>query len=174
MNARRPSMSAAFLFVSLCAAMVLVLSSWPTSRARAQDGDDQGEDSCGSAVLAEDDDNQGDDNAQGDENGCGMMEVEVDDENGDAVDDMDENGNPEDDVEVDVTETAQSGVNQGTVLQLHTAQNGSFVLKGLPKGRGTITATRVHNGVTTVRTKKVRAREQRTRRVRLRLRPPRQ
>src|SRR5262249_59062711 len=130
------------------------LSAWPASRARAQDDDDQGEDSCGGAILAEDDDNQGDDNAQGDENGCGMMEVEIDDENGDVVDDMDENGNPEDDVEVDVTEPAQSGVNQGTMLTLHTAQNGSFLLKGLPKGRVTITATRVHNGATTTATRK--------------------
>src|SRR5262249_60886765 len=79
MNARRPSMSAAFTFVALCAAMVLVLSAWPTSRARAQDdnnqgdNDNQGEDSCGGAIVGEDDDNQGDDNAQGDENGCGMM-----------------------------------------------------------------------------------------------------
>jgi len=160
------------VFVLFCAAAVLVLCAWPTSRARAQD--DQGDDSCGGAVVAEDDDNQGDDNAQGDENGCGMVVVEVDDENNDVVDDMDENGSPDDDVDVDVEVLAQSGVNLGTVLQLHTAQNGSFVLKGLPKGRGTITATRVHNGVTTVRTKKLSAREQRTRRVRLRLRPPRQ
>ena len=54
----------------------------------------------------------------------------MDDEDGDQVDDMDDNGNPEDDVEVDVDETAQSGANQGTVLQFHTAQNGSFRLKG--------------------------------------------
>jgi len=99
------------------------------------------------------------------------MEVEVDDENGDVVDDMDENGNPEDDVEVDVTEPAQSGVNQGTVLTLHTAQNGSFLLKGLPKGRVTITATRIHNGATTTATRKKGVREHLTRRMRLRLRP---
>ena len=155
------------VFISLCAAMALVLSAWPMSRARAQDeGDD-----CGTTIVAEDDDNQGDDDSQGDENGCGMMVVEVDDENGDAVDDMDDNGNPEDDVEVDVDETAQSGANQGTVLQFHTAQNGSFRLKGLPKGRLTITATRVHNGVTTVGSRRKSVREHRTRRMRLRLRP---
>src|SRR5262245_20668562 len=107
MNTRRLSLSAAFIFASLCAAMVLVLSAWPTSPARAQDDNGQGEDSCGSAIIAEDDDNQGDDDAQGDEDGCGMMVVEVDDENGDVVEDMDENGNPEDDVEVEVTEPAQ-------------------------------------------------------------------
>ncbi len=169
MNARRVSMSAAFVFISFCAAMVLILSAG--FRARANADDNQGDDSCGAAMVAEDDDNQGDDNAQGDENGCGMVVVEVDDQNGAAVDDMDDNGNPEDDVEVDVTETAQSGVNKGTVLTLHTAQNGSFVLKGLPKGRATITATRVHNGVTTTRTRKKGVRELRTRRLRLRLRP---
>ena len=177
MNARHPSQSTAFVFIALCAALVLVLSRWPAYQARAEDdnnqGDNnnQGEDSCGSAIVGEDDDNQGDDNAQGDENGCGMMEVEVDDENGDVVDDMDQNGNPEDDVEVDVTEPAQSGVNQGTVLTLHTAQNGSFLLKGLPKGRVTITATRVHNGATTTATRKKGVREHRTKRMRLRLRP---
>ncbi len=171
MNARRPSMFAALLFVALCAAMVLALSAWPTSRARAQDNNGQGEDSCGSAILAEDDDNQGDDNAQGDENGCGMMVVEVDDENGDVVDDMDQNGNPEDDVDVDVEEAAQSGPNQGTVVTFHTAQNGSFVLKGLPKGRVTITATRVHNGTTTSATRKKSVREHQTKRMRMRLRP---
>ena len=171
MNARRASMSAAFVFIALCAAMVLVLSAWPTSRARAQDDNDQGEDSCGSAIVGEDDDNQGDDNAQGDENGCGMMEVEVDDENGNVVDDMDENGNPEDDVEVDVEDMAQSGTNQGTMVTFHSAQNGSFVLKSLPKGRVTVTATRTHNGVTTTATRKKMAREHRTKRMRLRLRP---
>jgi len=164
-------MAAAFLFVSLCAAMVLILSAWPTSRARAQDDNDQGEDSCGSAIVGEDDDNQGDDNAQGDENGCGMMVVEVDDENGDVVDDMDDNGAPDDDVQVDVEDMAQSGVNQGTTLTLHTAQNGSFVLKGLPKGRVTVTATRTHNGATTTATRKKTAREHRTKRMRLHLRP---
>ena len=141
------------VFISLCAAMALVLSAWPMSRARAQDeGDD-----CGTTIVAED--------------GCGMVIVEVDDENGDEVDDMDDNGNPEDDVDVDVDEPAQSGANAGTVLQFHTAQNGSFRLKGLPKGRLTITATRVHNGVTTVRSRRKSVREQRTRRMRLRLRP---
>src|SRR5262249_3700790 len=120
MSARRPSMSAAFIFISLCAALVLILSAWHASRARAPDDEDEGEDSRGSAMVEEDQDNQGDDTAQGDEKGCGMMEVEVDDENGDVVDDMDEKGNPEDDVEVDVTEPAQSGVNQGTVLAIHT------------------------------------------------------
>src|SRR2546428_876477 len=145
------------VFISLWAAMALVLSAWPMSRARAQDeGDD-----CGTAIVAEDDDNQGDDNSQGDENGCGMMVVEMDDENGDEVDDMDDNGNPEDDVEADVEETARSGANQGTVLQFHTTQNGSFVLKGLPRGRVTITATRVHNRVTTVRSRSKHARVQR-------------
>src|SRR5262245_53796382 len=171
MNARRPSMSTPFIFVALCAAMVLVLSAWPPSRARAQDDDGQGEDSCGSAFLAEDDDNQGDDNAQGDEDGCGMMVVDVDDEDGDQVDDMDDNGNPDDDVDVDVEEMAQSGPNQGTVVTFHTNQNGSFVLKGLPKGRVTITATRVRNGATTTATKKKSVREHRTKRMRLRLRP---
>src|SRR5262249_14545204 len=131
-----------------------------------------GDDSCGSAIIMEDDDNQVDDNAQGDENGCGMAVVEGDDENGDVVDDMDENGNPEDDVEVDVTELAKSGPNQGTVVTLHSAQNGSFVLKGLPKGRATITATRVHNGTTTTATRKKGVREHRTRRLRLRLHTP--
>ena len=112
-----------------------------------------------------------DDNAQGDENGCGMMVVEVDDENGDVVDDMDDNGNPEDDVEVDVDEMAQSGANAGTMLTFHTAQNGSFLLKGLPKGRVTITATRVHDGVTTIGGGKKSVRELRSRRMRLRLHP---
>src|SRR5262245_7563755 len=170
MNARRPSMSTPFIFVALCAAMVLVLSAWPPSRARAQD-DDQAEDSCGGAILAEDDDNPGDDNAQGDENGCGMMEVEVDDENGDAVDDMDDNGNPDDDVDVDVSGMALSGPNQGTMVTSHTAQNGSFVLKGLPKGRLTVTATRTHNGAITTATRKKSVREGRTKHMRLRLRP---
>ena len=156
------------LFILLGAATILMLCAWP-SRARAQD--DQGEDSCGGAIVAEDDDNQGDDNAQGDENGCGMVVVEVDDQNGDVVDDMDDNGNPEDDVDVEVSEMAMSGVNQGTMLQFHTAQNGSFVLKGLPKGRLTLTATRVHNGVTTTRTRRTSTRELRTRHLRLRLRP---
>jgi len=155
------------VLISLCGVTALVLSAWPMSRARAQDeGDD-----CGTAMVAEDDDNQADDNSQGDENGCGMMVVEVDDENGDEVDDMDDNGNAEDDVEVDVEETARSGANQGTVLQFHTTQNGSFVLKGLPRGRVTITATRVHNGVTTVGSRRKHVREHRTRRMRLRLRP---
>ena len=161
-------MKRSVLFMVLCAAGILFLCARP-SRVRAQEQDD----SCGGAIVAGDDDNQGDDNAQGDENGCGMVVVEVDDENGDVVDDMDENGNPEDDVEVDVTDTAKSGVHQGTVLTVHTAQNGSFVLKGLPKGRATITATRVHNGITTTRTRKTGVREQRTRRLRLRLRAPR-
>ena len=156
------------VFLPFCTAMALILAAWLTPRARAQD--DQGDD-CGTAIVAEDDDNQGDDNAQGDENGCGMVVVEVDDENGDVVDDMDENGNPDDDVEVDVTELAKSGVNQGTVLTFHTAQNGSFVLKGLPKGRATITATRSHNGTTTSATRKKSVRELRTKRMRLRLRP---
>jgi len=65
MNARRRSMSAAFIFISLCAALVLMLSGWPASRARARDDNNQGEDSRGSAILAEDDDNQVDDDAQG-------------------------------------------------------------------------------------------------------------
>jgi len=147
--------------------MVLVMAAWLTPRARAQDeGDD-----CGTAVVAEDDDNQGDDNAQGDENGCGMMVVEVEDEQGEDVDDMDDNGNPEDDVEVDVDEMAQSGPNAGTMLTFHTAQNGNFILKGLPKGRVTITATRVHDGATTVGSGKRGMREHRTRRMRLRLHP---
>ena len=155
------------VYLSLCAATALVLSAWPISQARAQDeGDD-----CGTAIVAEDDDNQGDDNSQGDENGCGMMVVEVDDENGDEVDDMDDAGNPENDVEVDVEEMAQSGADQGTVLQFHTAQNGSFLLKGLPKARVTISATRVRNGVTTVGSRRKHVREHRTRRMRLRLRP---
>src|SRR5437764_29321 len=98
MSARRPSMSAAVVFISLCAALVLILSGWPASRARAQDdnnqGDNnnQGEDSCGSAMLGQDDDNQGDDNALGDENGCGMMEAEVDDEGWDVA--KDRSGSP--------------------------------------------------------------------------------
>src|SRR5262249_59855510 len=74
MRARRPSMSAAFVFISLCAALVLILSAWPASRARAQDDDDQGEDSCGSAMLAENEGNQGEDNAQGAEKRGGGME----------------------------------------------------------------------------------------------------
>ena len=171
------------LFLLLSAATVaLVLATWsasptsPTSRAWAQDdnnqGDDnQGDDSCGGAIVGEDDDNQGDDNAQGDESGCGMMEVEVDDENGDQVDDMDPNGNPDDDVEVDVEDMAKSGPAQGTMLAFHTTQNGSFVLKGLPKGHVTMTVTRVHNGVTTSRTRKAGVREHRTKRLRVRLRP---
>jgi len=171
MYVRRPPMSAAFIFASFCAAMLLILSACPTSPARAQDDNGQGDDSCGSAIVAEDDDNQGDDNAQGDENGCGMMVVEVDDESGDVVDDMDENGNQDDDVDVDVAELAQSGPNQGTMLTFHTAQNGSFVLKGLPKGRVTVTAARTHNGTTTAATRKKSVREHRTRRMRLRLRP---
>lgn len=154
------------LFTVLCAAAVLILCARP-SWVRAQEQDD----SCGGAIVAEDDDNQGDDNAQGDENGCGMVVVEVDDENGDVVDDMDDMGNPADDVDVDVTEVAKSGVNSGTVIQFHTAQNGSFVLKGLPKGKLTMTVTRVHNGATTTRTKKAGTREHRTRHVRVRLRP---
>src|SRR5262250_1337945 len=167
MNARHPSQSTAFVFIALCAALVLVLSRWPAYQARAEDdnnqGDNnnQGEDSCGSAIVGEDDDNQGDDNAQGDENGCGMMEVEVEDDN----------GNPDDDVEVDVEDMAQSGPNQGTLVTFHSAQNGSFVLKSLPKGRVTVTATRTHNGVTTTATRKKMAREHRTKRMRLRLRP---
>jgi len=156
------------VFLPFCTAMALILAAWLTPRARAQD--DQGDD-CGTAIVAEDDDNQGDDNAQGDENGCGMVVVEVDDENGDVVDDMDDMGNPEDDVDVEVDEPAQSGVNAGTMLQFHTAQNGSFLLKGLPKGRVTITATRVHNGTTTVGGGKRGVREHRTRRMRLRLHP---
>ena len=171
MYARRLPTSAVFIFASFCAAMLLILSALPTSPARAQDDNGQGDDSCGSAIIAEDDDNQGDDNAQGDENGCGMMVVEVDDENGDAVDDMDENGNPEDDVEVDVTEAAKSGPSAGTMVTFRTAQNGSFVLKGLPKGRVTLTATRTHNGTTTAATRKKSVREHRTRALRLRLRP---
>ena len=171
------------LFLLLCAAtVVLVLAAWPTSptsqtspmsQAWAQDDNNQGDDSCGGAIVGEDDDNQGDDNAQGDENGCGMVVVEVDDENGDEVDDMDPNGNADNDVEVDVDvdEMALSGPNQGTTLTFHMAQNGSFVLKGLPKGRAVITATRVHNGVTTSRTRKKTVREHRTKRMRLRLRP---
>ena len=170
MNARRPSMYTPFIFVALCAVLVLVLSAWPTSRARAQDDNDQGEDSCGGAILA-DDDNQGDDNAQGDENGCGMVVVDVEDENGDDVNDVDDMGNPDDDVDVDVEMLAKSGVNTGTVLTFHTAQNGSFVLKGLPKGRVTLTATRTHNGAITAATRKKRAREGRTKHMRLRLRP---
>jgi len=155
------------VLLPFCTVMALILAAWLTPRARAQDeGDD-----CGTAIVAEDDDNQGDDNAQGDENGCGMMIVEVDDENGDEVDDMDDNGTPEDDVDVDVDEPAQSGANQGMVLQFQTAQNGSFILKGLPKGRVTITATRVHNGATTVGSRRKGVREHRTRRMRLRLRP---
>ena len=155
------------VYLPFCAAMVLVMAAWLTPRARAQDeGDD-----CGTAVVAEDDDNQGDDNAQGDENGCGMMVVEVEDEQGEDVDDMDDNGNPEDDVEVDVDEMAQSGPNAGTMLTFHTAQNGNFILKGLPKGRVTITATRVHDGATTVGSGKRGMREHRTRRMRLRLHP---
>ena len=159
------------VFILLCAATALVLfSTWPASRARADD-DQGGDDSCGGALVAGDD-NQGDDNAQGDENGCGMVVVEVDDENGDEVDDMNDNGTPDDDVDVDVDALAKSGVNDGSVVHLQTAQNGSFVLKGLPKGKVTITATRVHDGVTTTRTKKAGAREGRTRHVRLRLRTP--
>jgi len=155
------------VLLPLCTAMALILTAWLTPRARAQDeGDD-----CGTAIVAEDDDNQGDDDAQGDENGCGMVVVEVDDENGDVVDDMDEMGNPDDDVDVEVDEPAQSGVSAGTMLQFHTAQNGSFLLKGLPKGRVTITATRVHNGATTVAAGKKSVREHRTRHMRLRLRP---
>jgi len=156
------------VFLPLCTGMALILVAWLTPRARAQD--DQGDD-CGTAIVAEDDDNQGDDNAQGDENGCGMVVVEVDDENGDVVDDMDEMGEDVDDVDVEVDEPAQSGANAGTMLQFHTAQNGSFLLKGLPKGRVTITATRVNNGATTTATGKKSVREHRTRRMRLRLHP---
>src|SRR5262249_8919934 len=152
------------VLLGFCAGMALILAAWLAPRARAQD--DQGDD-CGTAVVAEDDDNQADDDAQGDENGCGMMIVEVDDENADEVDDRDGNGVPEDDVDVDIEEPAQSGANQGTMLQIHTTQNGSFVLKGLPKGRVTITATRVHNGATTVGGGKRSVREHRTRRMRL-------
>ena len=150
------------LFILFGAATILMLCAWP-SRARAQD--DQGEDSCGGAIVAEDDNNQGDDNAQGDENGCGMVVVEVEDDQGEDVDDMG------DDVDVEVSEMAMSGVNQGMMLQVQTVQNGSFVLKGLPKGRLTLTVTRVHNGVTTTRTRKASTREGRTRRLRMRLRP---
>src|SRR5262245_29581056 len=64
MNARRRSMSPAFIFVSLCAALVLMLSARPVSGAR-HDDNDQGEDGRGSAIDAEDDDNQVDDDAQG-------------------------------------------------------------------------------------------------------------
>src|SRR5262249_6878257 len=149
------------VYLPFCAAMVLVMAAWLTPRARAQDeGDD-----CGGAIVAEDDDNQGDDDAQGDENGCGMMVVEVEDEQGEDVNDQDN------DVDVEVSELAKSGVNAGTMLQVSTAQNGNFVLKGLPKGRLTIPATRVHNGVTTTRTRKAGAREHRTRHLRMRLRP---
>src|SRR5262249_56552023 len=157
------------VLLPFCAAMALILAAWLAPRARAED-DDQGDD-CGTAVVAEDDDNQADDDVQGDEDGCGMMVVEGDDENGEEVDDMEDTGVPEDDVDVDVEEPAQSGANQGTMLQIHTTQNGSFVLKGLPKGRVTITATRVHDGVTTVGSRKKHVREQRTRRMRLRLHP---
>ena len=104
--------------------------------------------------------------------GVAVERVEVDDENGDVVDDMD-NGAPEDDVEVDVTDAARSGPGAGTVLTIHTAANGSFLLKGLPKGRATITATRVHNGTTTTATRKRSVREHHTKRLRLRLRAPR-
>src|SRR5262245_60506739 len=156
------------VLLPFCAAMTLIVAAWLTPRARAQD--DQGDD-CGTTVVAEDDDNQGDDDAQGDENGCGMVVVEVDDENGDEVDDMDEMGDGDDDVDVEVDETAQSGPNAGTMLQFHTAQNGSFLLKGLPKGRVTITATRVHNGASSVGGGKRSVREHRTRHMRLRLHP---
>jgi hypothetical protein len=156
-------MKRSLLFTVLCAATVLLLSAWPTSSARAQDN--QGDDSCGGAIVAEDDNNQGDDNAQGDENGCGMVVVEVEDDQGEDVDDQG------DDVDVEGSEMALSGVNQGTLLQVQTVQNGSFVLKGLPKGRLTLTVTRVHNGVTTTRTRKASTREGRTRRLRMRLRP---
>src|SRR5262245_29701850 len=166
MYARRPSMSTAVIFAALCAAMVLALSRLPTSQARAQDEGD----SCGSAIL-EDDDTQVDANAQAGANGRGLPEWAVDDENGDDVDDMDDMGNPDDDVDVDVEVLALSGPNQGTVVTSHSAQNGSFVLKGLPKGRVTVTATRTHNGVTTTATRKKSAREGRTKHMRLRLRP---
>jgi len=65
MNARRRSMSAASIFISLCAALVLMLSARPASGARAHDDNDQGEDSRGSAIHADDDDNQVDDDDEG-------------------------------------------------------------------------------------------------------------
>jgi len=148
------------VFTVLCAAMGLALVAWPTSRARAQDD-------CGTAISAEDDDNQADDDSQGDENGCGMVVADMDDENGDEVDDMNDDGTTDDDVEIDVEDTTPDGTTQ--VLQFHT--NGSFRLTGLPTGHAKITATRVHNGVTTTRTRKTRVREQHTRRLRMRLRP---
>src|SRR5262249_47731701 len=142
---------------------MLALVAWPTSRARAQD--DQGDD-CGGSISAEDD-NQGDDDTQGDQNGCGMVVAGVDDENGDQVDDTNSDGTPDDDVQVDVEDTTPDGATQ--VLQFHT--NGGFRLTGLPTGRVKITATRVSNGVTTTRTRKTRVRKLRTRRLHLRLRP---
>jgi hypothetical protein len=161
-------MRSVFMFLSV-ATVLLVLAAWPTSRAWADDPNDQNDqgDNCGT-VITEDDDNQGDENTQGDPNGCGMVEVEVDDENGDQVDDMDPNGNPDDDVEVDVEETVRGSA---TVLHVQSAHNGSFRISGLPAGRAVITATRVHDGVTTSRTRKKAVREQRTKRLRLRLRP---
>ena len=152
------------------AAVLLVLAAWRPSRAWADDPNEndnnQGND-CGT-IVSENDDNQGDENTQGDPNGCGMVEVEVDDENGDQVDDMDPNGNPDNDVEVDVEETVQGG---GTMLHVTSAHNGSFLMSGLPTGRAVITATRVHDGVTTSRTRKKMVRQLRTKRLRLRLRP---
>src|SRR5207244_3667223 len=115
------------VFILLCAAMGLALVAWPTSRARAQDDNDQGDD-CGTTISAEDDDNQGDDDTQGDANGCGMVVVEVDDENGDQVDDMNDDGTSNDDVQVDVEDTKAGGV------AVQVATNGSFRLTGLPTG----------------------------------------
>src|SRR5262249_38457343 len=111
------------------AVLTVVLAARPATRAWAQD-EDQGDD-CGATGSIVDDDNQGDDDAQGDENGCGVVAGEVDDENGDQVDDTNDDGTENDDVDIDVEETLSDG--NVDVMAFHS--NGGFDLSGLPSGR---------------------------------------
>lgn len=101
------------------------------------------------------------------------VDGQVNDENGNQVDD-----GAVDDVQVDVEETvvvtpppapgAPRRVKK--VLKFHTTTNGNFTLSGLPTGRAKIVVTRVHDGITTMRHRRVRVRGNIARTVRVRLR----
>lgn len=99
-----------------------------------------------------------------------QVDVEVDDEDGNEVDDGDE-----DTVRVNVQELVKAKkAKKAKKVKFQTAGNGSFTLKGLPKGVAKITVTRVKDGKISKGTARVNVRANTKKHVKVRLRPVKQ
>lgn len=107
-----------------------------------------------------------------------QVDVEVDDEDGNEVDDGDE-----DTVQVNVQELvkvkAKAGAMQAQAVKVkkvkfQTASNGSFTLRGLPKGVAKITVTRVKDGKISKATARVNVKANTKKYLKVRLRPVKQ